>query len=290
MLARPTFLGIGSDLGAAGEAICGALKQHPQVFVHQQVGLGFFLGGASRKGLGAYLSQMQSPLPARGEYSSDYWSLSAGRIRTVSRILPNLRVFLIIDEPTTRIWRRALQSSHGAPDEAELIARVLLEAQRPEARLLLDSLELVRRWRTVLGGGALLVQTLGEFRTAPQQTFEALLAHLQVDPALAAEYPTLAASADSPPMPAYARWYVAAECLDSTLRLNEVLDGRVSQWVVAMQDVIRQGAPSWPLRRAKDRALYGTLAKLGEQPASWWRDRRLRRHYATLQAQAHRLA
>jgi len=82
------------------------------------------------------------------------------------------------------------------------------------------------------------------------------------------------------------QWYIADRLLKSTERLNELLDGRVSNWVDEMRTIRGRTRLSWRILRELNRTVLSVPERLAYETYHaaldvrlWWRWRQLEKAY-----------
>jgi hypothetical protein len=87
-------------------------------------------------------------------------------------------------------------------------------------------------------------------------------------------------------IPEVVQWYIADRLLKSTERLNELLDGRVSNWVDEMRTIRGRTRLSWRILRELNRTVLSVPEQLAYETYHaaldvrlWWRWRQLGKAY-----------
>jgi len=91
----------------------------------------------------------------------------------------------------------------------------------------------------------------------------------------------------TPKIPEVVEWYIASRLLESTERLNEVLEGRVSSWVNEMRTIRGKTRLSWQILKEVNRAVLSVPERVAYEAYHavldarlWSRWQRLQRSYA----------
>jgi len=108
-LPLPDFLGIGAQK-AGTTWLYGNLQQHPQLFLPEPKELHYF-DWNFRRSLRSY-SRHFAPAAGRvkGEITPNYCTLPAPRIAFVRKILPHVRLILLLRNPVERAWSQAVMN------------------------------------------------------------------------------------------------------------------------------------------------------------------------------------
>jgi hypothetical protein len=107
-LPLPDFLGIGIDK-AGTTWLYEILYRHPEVFVSQQKELNYFDRDIARKDLSFYSNNFKdATTKVKGEITPGYAYVSAGRIRFIRDVMPNVRLIFLIRDPIEQQWSFAV--------------------------------------------------------------------------------------------------------------------------------------------------------------------------------------
>ena len=120
-LTLPDFLGIGAQK-AGTTWLAENLRIHPEVFIPERKELHYFDNKWDRP-LAAYAGHFaDAGGRVRGEITPAYGILAPERIRYVGRILPELRLILLLRNPVERAWSHALMdlASRRGRDPSEV--------------------------------------------------------------------------------------------------------------------------------------------------------------------------
>ncbi len=79
----------------------------------------------------------------------------------------------------------------------------------------------------------------------------------------------------NPEIPEVVRWYIADRLLETTERLNELLEGRVSSWVDEMRAIRGKARLSWRILREVNRTVLSVPERLAYEAYHGVRDVRL---------------
>jgi hypothetical protein len=305
-LLLPTFIGLGSQK-CASTWLDGVLRQHPQVQMPAKKELNYLSRHILRYDLEWYSSRFggERPAPAaiaRGEISPSYARMAPDTVKRLRRLLPGLRILLMIRDPVDRAWSQLVfevEYLRRRDFQQWSTSRMLRYLERVRNRRYGDYLVILRRWQRAFGGDAVWLGIVDELRANPRALLREVAEHIDVDPDWEPPEALLAPrfeghSLTGKPtagMPPVVGWYLAKHWLEPTRALNEHLDGRVSHWVRRMERLTEEGRWYWPVCRVAHRR----IAAMPERVAYAAHDRRLalrlRRRYAALQrTEAERLA
>jgi hypothetical protein len=287
---RPTFLGIGSQRCGTSWA-ARVLRSHPDIFLSRPKELNFFSKEMMWKDLRWYFDQFETERPVRGEICPQYARLKLNQVKRIAQLLPDLRVFLIIREPVSRTWSQACYEL-GFNNKRRLNqikqAEFLRHIQRTRSLLYTDYLRTIRNWRTAFGDDALYVETLDALSAQPHQSYRELFRYLGADPRWLVPDDLIARQTNTTEqrtqqakehIPAFVRWYLSISWLEPTKRLNEELDGLVSDWVVRMEDALHDAPASWTVKRAVNQWLLSAPERVAYSFFDHVRDLRMHQRY-----------
>ena len=297
----PTFLGIGSQR-CGTSWLYHTLSKHPQVRVSREKELEYFGRWILKRDLRWYEAQFdvdegEGDKPIRGEVSPQYSRLAEAVVRRIQRLLPDVRVVLLIREPVERAWKQALLEMgvlRGRDMGRVSMARLLRHAERARTTLYSDYTRILRTWRGAFGAEAVYVGLYDDLKADPTRLYHQILEHLGADVDLAPGVEVLSAKVNvtkdalkekkEPPMPEELRWYLAKQYEASVVQLNELLGGRVSHWVEGIRAAAGSGRASWRLRRAVNKAAGSVPERVAYCVYNTIREARLCRRFDALLA------
>lgn len=293
---QPTFLGIGSQR-CGTTWIAQQLRSHPDIFLSKEKELNFFSNKMTTNGLDWYFSQFDSSLPVRGEISPQYSRLTSSQVGRIAKLLPNIRSFLVIREPVSRTWSQAcyeLGFIQGRKLEDISEMRFLMHFERVRSKLYTDYYQTIRNWRDAFGTEPLYIETTDQFRNNPRECFKQLFDHIGAN----SEYSLLGeelskkinttaqrTEQDVLGMTDFARWYLSVSWLDKTRQLNDLLDGKISNWVSDMEYWVLDSPSSWMNKRRLNRLVYATPERFAYEVFDRLRDIHMRGRYAKFERQ-----
>lgn len=178
------FIGIGAPKCATTWTYR-VLKEHPSVHFEEKE-LNFWR--PSRKGgksLEWYRRVMRDDDPhvVAGEISPGYVRLPVEVIRAIRSGFPDVRLFLNVREPVSRIWSRA---AHAVQDEGGDITTLGIAELGPyllaEANIAMgDYAEILDRWLSVFDPEQLLISQFEDITREPAVYVRALAAHIGIE-------------------------------------------------------------------------------------------------------------
>ena len=121
----PNFLGIGAKK-AGTTWLWANMSQHPEIFLPPNKEIQFF-NWNFHKGLDWYSSHFTSPaFKIYGDITPDYSSLPVEKIAYIKKIMPKVKIILLLRHPIDRAWSHAImdlvtlqcRSFHEITDEA----------------------------------------------------------------------------------------------------------------------------------------------------------------------------
>lgn len=233
--------------------------------------------------------------PVRGEISPGYARLKAWQVRQIAKMLPNLRIILTLRHPIERMWSQTLFSFghlRGMDIRKVRSLELLRQLERARSRLSSDYIRIVKTWSEAFGGQALHVGLFDELRDDPQGFVSATLKHIGASTPWTLPgqfmkkkvFSTTSLVKHEREIPEVVHWYMANRLLAPTERLNELLDGRVSEWVDDMRAIQGKTQLSWRILAELNRTLLSLPERLAYEGyhalldvRQWTRWQRLRR-------------
>lgn len=266
----PTFLGIGS-------AKCGttwlhrALGSHPHVFVAARKEINYFYKNILWHGLDWYeahfIAAANEPRkPVRGEISPFYSKLARPGVEAIRRLVPELRVVYIIRNPIERAWSQAL-FEFGYLRKRRLdnvpVRTWLRYFERARTVRYSAYAKTIDIWTSVLGREAVHVARFDRLQTDACGFLSDILEHIgasrswsppeEIRSRKVGETRSLLSPGAMIDMPPIVRWYLATQWREPTRRLNERLDGQVSDWVQEMDELAGHSRVGWRVGRRVNR-------------------------------------
>jgi hypothetical protein len=181
-LCLPHFLGLGG-LQCGTTWLNANLQCHPEVFVPPVKELHYFSWRFHRT-VRHYARQLEPGRGrVRGEISTEYLSLPAPRIRFVRRLLPDVRLLLMVRNPIDRAWAHARQSLMFRPQRrySEVRPEEFLRHFRSRASLAAGNYVAgIDRWLSFFPADQLLVAVYDDAVCAPQRLLREVFNHIGV--------------------------------------------------------------------------------------------------------------
>jgi hypothetical protein len=213
------------------------------------------------------------PKPVRGEISPEYGRLKAWQVNRIAKLLPDLRLILTLRHPIERVWSQALLEFGylGDKDVRKISAiNFLRQVERARNALSSDYSRTIRIWSEAFGRDALHIDFFDRFRDDPQTFINGVLRHIGATtpwtlPAKFIRTKVHATSSIVPhqrDIPEVVQWYIADRLLKRTERLNEVLEGRVSNWVDEMRTIRGETRLSWRILGEVNRTMLSVPERL----------------------------
>lgn len=266
----PNFLGIGSQ--RCGTTWLDAiLRMHPQVIMPSSVKeVHYFDREIIYHDFNWYLRQFsisakelpkESPF-AIGELTPEYILLGDRQVRQIRRLLPELKILLVIRNPISRTW--SLLKRFVDQDERYSVDHLVKHyVERRKWSYYNDYLRALSIWGSVFGPEAIHVELYDDLESQPDKFIARIFSHLGVDSSWVPSEERMkkkesVSSASVTPVPPYLAWHISSKWIDKTRKLNEQLDGRISHWVDEMEDNLREWSSYWKVRCLANGALmYG---------------------------------
>jgi hypothetical protein len=238
------------------------------------------------------------PKRIRGEISPRYARLKAWHVNRIARLLPELRIVLILRHPIERVWSQTLYDFGrlGNRDIRKISSlEFLRQLERARSRLSSDYVRTITIWSNAFGWEALHIAFFDQLRDQPKKFVDGILRHIGASTAwkLPDEFmnkrvwATKALVNQQRSMPELVEWYIADRLLKSTERLNEVLQGQVSDWVDEIRAIRGRTRLSWRLLKQLNRMVLSVPENLAYEAYHaildsrlWLRWRQVERSYA----------
>lgn len=296
----PTFLGIGSMR-------CGSTWLYEVLKLHSDIRMSgckemdfFFMAQMLQHDLRWYESQFRpdngtKPKPIRGEISPLYARLKAWQVKRIAELLPDARIILTLRHPVERVWSQALYE-FGFRSQRDLrkvrSSEFLRQLERPRSKLSSDYYHTVRVWSDAFGSEALHISLFDELRDDPQTYVNDILRHIGAStpwplPSELTQKKVWATNSlvkQQRDIPEVVQWYIADQLLEPTERLNELLEGRVSNWVDELREIRGRTRISWRILKEFNRTILSLPEGLAYEAYHAILDVRLWRRWRKLQA------
>lgn len=179
-LSLPDFLGIGY-MKCGTTWLYENLRAHPGVFMSESKELRFFQGGNIRAGLRSYARNFEAADGRlRGEISPPYAWLPSERIRFIHRVMPDVRLVVLLRDPVAREWSRVRhEAEQGGLDLRTADDAVVLDLidhghamEKGGYSTTLD------HWRAVFPDSQLFIGLYEDISRRPQHLMTRVLQHL----------------------------------------------------------------------------------------------------------------
>lgn len=298
----PTFVGIGS-MRCGSTWLYEVLKCHPDIRVSELKEVDFFfLNRMLRHDLGWYEALFEPDdgdalKPVRGEISPRYGRLKAWQVNRIAALLPDLRIILTLRHPIERVWSQTLYDFgrlQGRDIREVRSVEFLRQLERARSRLSSDYLRTTKIWSKAFGREALHVDFFDHLRDAPETFVNGVLRHIGASTPWRLPgkfikkkiWATRSLVKHEREIPEVVQWYIADRLLEPTERLNELLDGRASNWVAEMHAIRGKTRLSWQILREVNRCVLSVPEKLAYEAyhavldaRMWLRWRQLQRSH-----------
>ena len=300
----PTFLGIGS-MRCGSTWLYEVLRCHPDIQLSNPKEIGFFFSTPRtmlKHDLDWYEKHFEppdgdKPKPVRGEIAPEYTRLKAWQVNRIANLFPDLRIILTVRHPIDRVWSQALVDlGYLRGKDIRKISSLdfVREVERARSQQHSDYHRAIKIWSKAFGQDSLHIGLFDRLQNDPQNFINDILRHIGAAApwALPEKFVMTKVHATNKlvrhkrEIPEVVQWYIADRLLTSTERLNEVLDGRVSNWVDEMHTIRGRTRLSWRLLREVNRAVLAVPERLAYETYHaaldvrlWWRWRQLEKAY-----------
>ena len=298
----PTFIGIGS-LRCGSTWLYQALKCHPDVKLSDRKEMCFFFfRDMLQHDLEWYEAHFapangSEPKPVRGEISPEYFRLKRWQVNRIANLLPDLRIVLTLRHPIERVWSQALlEFGYLDGKDVRKISSINFLRQVERARSLLSSdyYRTIQIWSRAFSKEALYIGFFDRIRDDPEAFINEVLRHVGATTPweLPEQFMKTKVHATNNlvrhnrEIPEVVQWYIADRLLQPTERLNDLLEGQVSNWVEEMRAIRGKARVSWRILREVNRALLSAPEKLAYEAYHavldarfWWRWRHFQSLY-----------
>ena len=253
----------------------------------------FFMREMLRNDLDWYEAHFEAanggePKPVRGEVSPEYARLKAWQVNRIANLLPDLRLILTLRHPIERAWSQALlEFGYLENKDVRKISAInfLRQVERARNALSSDYCRTIRIWS---------IDFFDRLRDDPQAFIEGVLRHIGATtpwtlPAKFMKTKVHATSSIVPhqrDIPEVVQWYIADRLLEPTERLNQLLEGKVADWVDELQTIRGKTRPSWRILREVNRTVLAIPERLAYEAYHavldlrlWFRWRQFQKSY-----------
>ena len=300
----PTFVVIGS-LRCGSTWLHQVLKCHPDIQVSTRKEPNFFFTpNMLRYDLRWYESHFApgngaEPKLVRGEISPVYSRLKAWQVDRIAKLLPDLRIVLTLRHPIERAWSQALlEFGYLKRKDTRQISSFdfVRQVERARNRLSSDYPRTIKIWSNAFGQSALHIDFFDRLRDDPESYVNSILRHIGAATPWTVPVKFLKTKVHSSDslmgskreIPEVVEWYIADRLLEPTERLNELLGGRVSNWVAEMRAIRSKTRPSWRVLRELNLVLFSFPERLAYETYHivldarlWWRWQHLKGEYVS---------
>jgi hypothetical protein len=249
----PTFLGIGSQR-CASTWLDQMLRLHPEIFMAPKE-CNFFSNKIKTESLECYCRlfevENQERRLVQGEISPSYAAMFPEEIAIVKRIIPDLKVILIIRNPVEHcISQITRQWTYYYVDKGASINRNIFHLLRSidssQSYRLTDYLSIYKNWLMFFGAKNIFIETYDVLNSNPKALMIDILSFLEVDTNydfsenIFKQKPNCS-KIESNEIPFFLKWYLSREWLSKVRQLQSELDLDVSAWIDSMENTISEG-------------------------------------------------
>lgn len=183
LLSLPDFLGIGAPQSGT-TWLYENLRCHPEIFMPERKELRYF-----EKNFYKSLSLYYAPKfkggsgKVKGEITPSYGKMPLERIRFIRKLMPEVKMILIIRNPIDRIWaatRRAFAKIPGKRLEDATEDEVLQSFQYAPRKENTDFLKILDNWQSVFPKEQLFVGFFDQITTEPQALLRNVFSFLEI--------------------------------------------------------------------------------------------------------------
>ncbi len=281
------------------------LKCHPDVQLADCKEINFlFMRHMLRHDLDWYEAHFEpengaKPKPIRGEISPLYARLKQWQVNRIADLLPDARIILTLRHPIERVWSQALyEFGHRSHRDVRNVrpAEFLRQVERPRSQLSSDYYRTIKIWSNAFGGDALHIGFFEQLRDDPDTYLNGVLRHIGASTRWTLPgtfrkkkvWATNSLVTHERKIPEVVQWYIADRLLEPTERLNELLKGRVSNWVEEMRTIRGKTRLDWRILKEVNRALLSIPERLAYEAFHalldfrlWLRWRKFQRPYGS---------
>ncbi len=178
----PAFLGIGG-VKAGTTWLHHNLVRHPDLWLPDRKEIHFFCCGLHRR-IGSYADEF-APGAGRvvGEITPRYANMAPSRVKIVRRLLPDVRLILLLRNPIDRAWSHAVMKlgrERGLPIDQVPDAEIVEHLTGPVSRACGDYPTILDTWLSYFDAEQLLVGFYDDISAAPKDLFVRVLEHIGV--------------------------------------------------------------------------------------------------------------
>jgi Sulfotransferase family len=239
------------------------------------------------------------PKPVRGEISPVYARLREWQVCRIAKLLPDLRIVLTLRHPIERAWSQALLDLgylNGRDVRRIPSIQFVRQVERARSRLSSDYCRTIQIWSKAFGWDALHVDLFDRLQNDPEGYVNDVLRHIgAATPWSVPEkfmqtkvHATNSLVRHKREIPELVEWYIADRLLEPTERLNELLDGHVSNWVDEMRTIRGRTRVSWRILRELNLTVLSVPERLAYEAFHaaldvrlWWRWHHLQKSYSS---------
>ena len=212
-------------------------------------------------------------IPVRGEISPEYTRLKAWQVNRIAKLLPDLRLILTLRHPIERVWSQALlEFGYLGGRDVRKISSIdfLRQVERARNRLSSDYRRTIEIWSNAFGRDALHIDLFEALQGDPQSYVNGILRHIGAAtpwtvPAQFVNskvHATTSLVRQQRDIPELVEWYIADRLLEPTEHLNDLLQGKVANWVDEMREIRGNTRLSWRILRELNRTLLALPERL----------------------------
>jgi hypothetical protein len=296
----PTFVGIGS-MRCGSTWLYEVLKCHPDIQMSSCKEIDFFFIAQMLKyDLDWYAAQFKpkngsESKPVRGEITPRYARLKGWQVKKIAALLPELRIILTLRHPIERAWSQLLYDFgrlQGRDVQEVTPIEFLRQLERQRNKLSANYCRTIKIWSEAFGQESLHISLFDQLREDPETYVNGILRHigastpwrLPEDITKKRVWSTTSLVNRTRDIPELVRWYIADQLLESTERLNELLNGRVSSWVEEIRAIRGRTRLSWRILKDINRSILSIPEGLAYEAYHAVLDVRLWRRWRHLQA------
>ena len=182
-LPRPDFLGIGAQK-AGTTWLWANLRSHPQLFLPETKEIHFFDYDFYTTSLASYLTRFSGAGDRKaGEVTPAYGHLPVARIRFIRRVMPDVRLVLLLRHPADRAWSQAVMNLVKRPgrrpetvSDDDFIAHI----RSPRSVRRGDYAAIIDSWSSVFGREQIYVGMFDRIATEPEALLREIFDHIGV--------------------------------------------------------------------------------------------------------------
>lgn len=176
----PSFLGIGA-VKSGTTWFHHNLIHHPDLWLPDRKEIHYFCCGLHRSSASYAQDFAAGGDRMVGEITPRYASMPPSRVRIVRRLLPDVRLVLLLRNPIDRAWSHAvmkLSRERGVPIGQVPDAQIVEHLTGPVSRACGDYPAILDTWLSVFDDDQLLVAFYDDIAAAPKDLFRRVLDHI----------------------------------------------------------------------------------------------------------------